>query len=504
MGMALFGAGVLWTADVETALAMRSPASPAPSPAAAPAGTAAAAAVAAASWRRRRSSVRMTPAAPGAPAPAPPRGLPAASLQHGDRVAGGWPGSWPGATGWGSTQVVAENIDDQPLPAGLEELARRGARVPHGVRLSLSRPTSPPGTGGAPAGLAEAGGGGSERGLRAGGGLEAGSCCRCRGPARPSACWPPTSRLAQAELGVPLALEHVAALLEWPAPELDEAAFLTELLERTGALLLLDLANLYANARNHGGDPLAFLDACRWSGSPRCTWPAGSSATACTTTPTPTHPAGRPRPGRRAEHLGATAGGMWNVRRRPPARAGAGCGAGPPSPRPPASLADPTRPRPAPGRPAGERGSGAAGRRAGGPGQGAGRRRPSPRRVRPGPGPGHRGRARSQAGPRGRQGLAGAGRRAGRRLHRAVPGRRGPAAAPGQGGALADGLAFAGALARTRRLSGNARVEAMLAAARLSTRPARLAATVAGPPRRLVVTVRAPGLGEHWLSVPLG
>ena len=55
-----------------------------------------------------------------------------------------------------------------------------------------------------------------------------------------------------------------------------------------------------------------------------------------------------------------------------------------------------------------------------------------------------------------------------------------------------------------RRLSGNARVEAMLAAARLSTRPARLAATVAGPPRRLVVTVRLPGLGEHWLSVPLG
>ena len=60
---------------------------------------------------------------------------------------------------------------------------------------------------------------------------------------------------------MPLALEHVAALLEWPAPELDEAAFLTELLERTGALLLLDLANLHANARNHGGDPLAFLDA---------------------------------------------------------------------------------------------------------------------------------------------------------------------------------------------------------------------------------------------------
>jgi hypothetical protein len=75
---------------------------------------------------------------------------------------------------------------------------------------------------------------------------------------------------------------------------------------------------------------------------------------------------------------------------------------------------------------------------------------------------------------------------------------------PARGGALADGLAFAGALAHTRRLSGDARVEAMLAAARLSASPARLAAAVAGPPRRLVVTVRLPGLGERWLSVPLG
>jgi hypothetical protein len=44
----------------------------------------------------------------------------------------------------------------------------------------------------------------------------------------------------------------------------------------------------------------------------------------------------------------------------------------------------------------------------------------------------------------------------------------------------------------------------MLAAARISTSPARLAAAVAGPPRRLVVTVRLPALGERWLSVPLG
>ena len=75
---------------------------------------------------------------------------------------------------------------------------------------------------------------------------------------------------------------------------------------------------------------------------------------------------------------------------------------------------------------------------------------------------------------------------------------------PARGGALADGLAFARALAGQGRLPGNARVEALLAAARLSPSPARLAATLAGPPRRLVVTVRLPGLGDRCRSRPLG
>jgi len=67
-------------------------------------------------------------------------------------------------------------------------------------------------------------------------------------------------RIAQLQLPVPLALENVAALFEWPGSELDEADFLTELLDRTGALLLLDVANLYANGRNHGFDAAAALD----------------------------------------------------------------------------------------------------------------------------------------------------------------------------------------------------------------------------------------------------
>jgi uncharacterized protein (UPF0276 family) len=60
--------------------------------------------------------------------------------------------------------------------------------------------------------------------------------------------------------GVDLALEPIAALFEWPSPDLSEAQFITEILDRTGALLLLDIANVYANARNRGSSPTQLLD----------------------------------------------------------------------------------------------------------------------------------------------------------------------------------------------------------------------------------------------------
>ncbi|MFE0026234.1 DUF692 domain-containing protein [Amycolatopsis sp. NPDC059021] len=71
-------------------------------------------------------------------------------------------------------------------------------------------------------------------------------------------------RLAQSIVEVPLALENIAALLEWPDAELSEEQFLTELTERTGCGLIIDVANLYANARNIGTDPVAFLDGIPW------------------------------------------------------------------------------------------------------------------------------------------------------------------------------------------------------------------------------------------------
>lgn len=66
-------------------------------------------------------------------------------------------------------------------------------------------------------------------------------------------------RRTQDGLPVPLAVENVAALFDWPDAEFTEAQFLTELTDRTGVLLLLDVANVYANARNHGVDPIAEL-----------------------------------------------------------------------------------------------------------------------------------------------------------------------------------------------------------------------------------------------------
>ena len=50
-------------------------------------------------------------------------------------------------------------------------------------------------------------------------------------------------------------------MLSWPEDELTEAEFLTELVERTGVLLLLDVANLHTARVNFGLDPIATLDA---------------------------------------------------------------------------------------------------------------------------------------------------------------------------------------------------------------------------------------------------
>lgn len=64
---------------------------------------------------------------------------------------------------------------------------------------------------------------------------------------------------AQEVLAVPLLLENIAWSLIMPGAQMDEAQFLTQLVERSGVGLMLDVANLYANAVNFKIDPYAYL-----------------------------------------------------------------------------------------------------------------------------------------------------------------------------------------------------------------------------------------------------
>ncbi|MEA2233851.1 MAG: uncharacterized protein QOD83_3667 [Solirubrobacteraceae bacterium] len=164
----------------------------------------------------------------------------------------------------GFLEVVAESIGPRRLPAGVQAARERGlAIVPHGIRLSLGGAEHP-----------------DARRLEHLASVAERVCAplvsehiafvRAHGQESGHLLPVPRTRealeilvenvtIAQQALPVPLALEHVAALVEWPHAEMDEAAFVSELLELTGALLLLDLSNLFANAHNHGYDALDAL-----------------------------------------------------------------------------------------------------------------------------------------------------------------------------------------------------------------------------------------------------
>lgn len=162
-------------------------------------------------------------------------------------------------------EVVAENISPDTLPRPLIQLKERGATIiPHGTGLSLGsaepldqkRLTHL-------ARLAE----------KLNAPLVSEHIAFVRAAGRETGHLLPLPRTrdaldvlaenilaAQAALPVPLALENIATLFEWPGAEMSEVVFITEALERTGARLLLDVANLYANARNHDWDATAYLD----------------------------------------------------------------------------------------------------------------------------------------------------------------------------------------------------------------------------------------------------
>jgi uncharacterized protein (UPF0276 family) len=67
--------------------------------------------------------------------------------------------------------------------------------------------------------------------------------------------------VVRAHIDAPVLLENITYYFTYPTDELSELEFLTRVLDSTGALLLLDLENVSINARNHGLDADAFIDA---------------------------------------------------------------------------------------------------------------------------------------------------------------------------------------------------------------------------------------------------
>ena len=172
----------------------------------------------------------------------------------------------PRLPGLDFVEIVAENVHPGHVPATLMALHGSGTPVvPHGVSLSL---------GGAdpldPAKLARLAALASAFGsplvsehvafCRAGG-VEAGHLLPVPRTRAALDVLAENVRAAQQALPVPLAVENIAALIAWPEDELTEGEFLSELVERTGVLLLLDVANLYTARVNFGADPVAAIEA---------------------------------------------------------------------------------------------------------------------------------------------------------------------------------------------------------------------------------------------------
>ena len=68
-------------------------------------------------------------------------------------------------------------------------------------------------------------------------------------------------RMVRDFLEVPICVENVSSYMEFHASEMTEWEFLTEVVEQADCGILLDVNNIYVSSRNHGFDPVAYLDA---------------------------------------------------------------------------------------------------------------------------------------------------------------------------------------------------------------------------------------------------
>ena len=162
-------------------------------------------------------------------------------------------------------EVVAENLNPDHLPESVEVLRQRGTPVlPHAVSLSVGGAEPVDGNRiehlAKLADVLDAPVASDHVCFVRAGGLDSGHLMPVPRTREALDVLVANVKVVQSTLDVPFALENIAALLEWPDAELTEAQFLGELTERTGCLLLVDVANMYANARNLNQDPEALLD----------------------------------------------------------------------------------------------------------------------------------------------------------------------------------------------------------------------------------------------------
>lgn len=161
------------------------------------------------------------------------------------------------------TEVLAESVQPGHLPA-LEALADRRPVAVHGVSLGAGDAAGPD-----PDAVRRL----AELAQRLRSPLVSEHAAFVRGDGRPLGHLFPlprtrtvADRLAhhlravQQDLPAPLAVENVAALFGWPDDDLSEPAFYARILERSGCAMLFDVANAWAQARNHGGSLEAWLE----------------------------------------------------------------------------------------------------------------------------------------------------------------------------------------------------------------------------------------------------